>query len=96
MGTAGVGVLIVSGVIAFGAPNRTWTRSLQLHLQAGYLLAYVGAGGLSHFILGISLFLSCFIFCTRTDGGHSGMGRSDVVFSLRFSRLGSVASRRGK
>ena len=30
MVTAGDGVLIVSGVIAFGAPNRTWTYRLQL------------------------------------------------------------------
>ena len=52
MGTAGVGVLFVSGVIVFSALNRTWTRSLQLHLQAGCLLAYVGAGGPQSFYLG--------------------------------------------
>ena len=51
MVTGGDGILIVSGVIAFGAPNRTWIHSLQLHLQAGCLLAYVGAGGPQSFYL---------------------------------------------
>ena len=47
-------------------------------------------------LLGILLFLSCFIFYTGTDGSHSGMGQSDVVHPLRFSRLGSAASPRGE
>ena len=39
----------------------------------------------------ILLFLSCFISCIGTNGSHSGMGQSDVVFS--FEVLASRVSR---
>ena len=39
----------------------------------------------------ILLFLSCFISCLGTNGCHSGMGQSDVVFS--FEVLASRVSR---
>ena len=51
MGTAGVGILLVSGIIAFGAPNRTWTYSLQLRQQTDCQIAYVGAVGPQSFYL---------------------------------------------
>ena len=97
IGTAGVGVLIVVGVIAFGALNRGLDSQVAAAPTGRLSDSLRWCWGPQSFYFGYLInILSCFISCIGTDGSHSGMGRSDVVLPLRFSHLGSVVSRRGK